>query len=54
MNALTQQDARASNTVVGGTICLVGYIARVLSNLGATHSFISSAFASKMNKESDL
>jgi len=51
MNALIQQEARASNVVIEGTICLSENIARVLFDLGATHSFISSSFATKFNKE---
>ena len=53
MNALTKQEARASNAVVEGTVCLARYTARVLFDPGATHSFISFAFASKMNNESE-
>ena len=52
MNALTEQEARASNAVVEGTICLTRDIARVLFHPGTTHSFISSSFATKINKKS--
>ena len=51
MNALAQQEAQESIAVVEGTICLEEYIARVLFDLGATHSFISLTFASKLNKK---
>lgn len=37
--------------MVEGTIYLVGYTARVLFDPSGTHSFISSTFASKLNKE---
>ena len=50
MNALTQQEVRVSNIVVEGTICLSGTIARALFDSGATHSFISSSFATKITK----
>ena len=53
MNALTQREVQASNAVVEGTICLSRNIARVLFDSGATHSFISSSFATKINKESE-
>ena len=46
---MTQQEARTSNVVVEGTINLMGHIARVLFDPGATYSFVSSAFASKLN-----
>ena len=53
MNAITQQEARASNAVVEGTVCISENIARVLFDPGATHSFISSSFATTINKESE-
>jgi len=53
MNALTQQEVWASNRVVEGTICLSKIVARVLFDSGATHSFISSSFATKINKKSE-
>jgi len=53
MNALTQQEARASNAVVEGTICLFENIAQVLFDSGATHSFIFLSFATKINKETE-
>ena len=53
MNAVTPQEARASNAMVEGTICRSGNIARVLFDPGATHSFISSSFATTINKESE-
>jgi len=54
MNAVTPQEARVSNAVVEGTICISENIARVLFVPGATHSFISSSFAITINKESEL
>jgi len=51
MNALSQQEARTSNAVVQGTISIMGHHARVLFDPGATHSFVSSAFVSKLNKK---
>ena len=51
MNALTQQEARTSNAVVEGITCIMGHTARVLFDPGATHSFVSTIFASKLNKK---
>ena len=48
MFTLTPQDAQASNAVVAGTIPVCYYDARVLFDPGATHSFITSVFASKV------
>ena len=45
---LTPQDAQASNAVVAGTIPVCCCDARVLFDPGATHSFITSVFASKV------
>ena len=53
MNALTQQEVQTSNTVVEGTIRLSERIARVLFDSGASHSFISSSFATQISKESE-
>ena len=44
---LTQQDAQASNAVVAGTISVWFLDARILLDLGATHSFMFTVFASK-------
>jgi len=54
MTAMTPQEARASSAVVKGTIRISENIARVLFDPGTTHSFISSSFATKINKESEL
>ena len=51
LNALTQQEVRASNAMVEGITCIIGHTARILFDHGATHSFISAAFASKLNKK---
>ena len=48
--AITHQEAMASNAVVEGMIFISGYIAHALFDPGATHSFISSAFAYKLNQ----
>ena len=45
---MTPQDAQASNAVVAGTIPVCYCDARVLFDPGATHSFITSAFALKV------
>ena len=37
---LTQQDAQASNAIVAGTVSICFLDARVLLDLGATHSFV--------------
>ena len=50
MYPLTRQDAQVSNVVVECTIFLAGHTARVLFDLGATHSFTSKTFAHKLNK----
>ena len=46
---LTPQDAQASNAVVAGTIPVCCSDARVLFDPGATHSFVTSVFASKVS-----
>ena len=46
--ALTHREAMISNAVVEGMSSISGYIARALFDPGATHSFISSAFAYKL------
>ena len=48
MFTLTPQDTQASNAVVAGTIPVCYCDARVLFDPGATHSFISSVFVSKV------
>jgi len=53
MNALTQQEARASNAMVEDITCIMGHTTWVLFNPSATYSFISAAFASKLNKKSE-
>ena len=45
---LTPHDAQASNAMVAGTIPVCYCDARVLFDPGATHSFITSVFASKV------
>jgi len=52
MNALTQQETRASNVVMEDITCIMGHTARVLFDLSATHSFVSATFAFKLNKKS--
>ncbi|GAV84511.1 RVP_2 domain-containing protein [Cephalotus follicularis] len=46
---LTQTDVPESSSVVGGTIYVYGFSARVLMDSGASHSFIASRFASCLN-----
>ena len=48
MFTLTPQDTQTSNVVVAGTIPVCYYDVRVLFDPAATHSFISSVFASKV------
>ena len=50
---LTHREAMASNAVVEGMISLSGHIAHALFDPVATHSFISSAFAYKLNQVSE-
>ena len=50
MFALTQRDVQTSNATVEGMITLSGYTARALFDPRATHSFISNAFANKLDK----
>jgi len=47
--ALTHQEAMVSNVVVEGMLSISRHIAHVLFDPGATHSFISSAVAYKLN-----
>ena len=54
MNALTQEEARVSSALVEGIIRILGHTARVLFDPGATHSFVSTTFASKLNKKPEL
>jgi len=51
--ALTHQEVMTSNAVVEGMISISGHIAHALFNPGATHSFIFSAFAYKLNQASE-
>ncbi|GAV90868.1 RVP_2 domain-containing protein [Cephalotus follicularis] len=46
---LTQTEVPESTSVVGGTIYVYGFSARVLMDSGASHSFIASRFASCLN-----
>ena len=48
MFTLTPQDAQTSNAVVAGTIPVCCRDARVLFDPSATHSFITSVFASRV------
>ena len=52
MFALTKEEAEKDNaTVVVGTIILNGLSAFALFDSGATHSFVSSQFASKLTRK---
>jgi len=51
--ALTHREAMASNAAVEDIISILGHIAHALFDPGATHSFISSAFAYKLNQTSE-
>ena len=51
--ALIHREAMASNAVVEGMISISGHITHALFDPGATHSFISSAFAYKLNQVSE-
>ncbi|WRX28306.1 hypothetical protein QQP08_020793 [Theobroma cacao] len=48
MFALTQQEAQTSNAVVSSILSVCNMNARVLFDPGATHSFISPCFASRL------
>ena len=48
--ALTQQEAQTSNAVVSGILSVCNMNARVLFDPGATHSFISPCFASRLGR----
>ena len=48
--ALNPQDAKASNIVVEGIVSLAGHTTRALFDPGTAHSFISNAFAPKLNQ----
>ena len=49
--AMTKDDAKADASVVTGTILLQGLDAYALFDSGATHSFVSKQFASKLGVE---
>ena len=49
---VTQQDADIAPNVVIGIISVFGRDAHILIDHGATHSFISTGFISKVNVES--
>ena len=48
MFTLTPQDAQASNAVVAGTLLVYYLDARILFDPGASNSFVSPSFASRM------
>jgi len=48
--SVSQHEARTSNAVVAGIITLSGHVARTLFDPGATHSFVSNAFAGKLDR----
>ncbi|EOY03078.1 Retrotransposon protein, putative [Theobroma cacao] len=48
---LTQQEAQTSNAVVSGILSVCNMNARVLFDPGATHSFISPCFASRLGRD---
>ena len=50
---MTHREAIASNAIVDGMISISGHIAHTLFDPGATHSFISSTFAYKLNQVSE-
>ncbi|CAJ2662068.1 unnamed protein product [Trifolium pratense] len=52
--ALTRQDAQASNAVVTGILSICSQEAHVLFDPGATHSFVSLWFASRLGKNSSF
>ncbi|XP_038976501.1 uncharacterized protein LOC120107335 [Phoenix dactylifera] len=52
--ALTEQDAKTSNSVVTGMIRLLSYDVNILFDSGATHSFISANFVRKNNEISPV
>ena len=45
---LTPQDAHASNVVISGILSVCSLDTRVLFDPGASHSFVSPVFASRM------
>ncbi|EOY20476.1 Uncharacterized protein TCM_046344 [Theobroma cacao] len=49
--ALTPQEAQTSNAMVSSTLSVCNMDARVLFDPGATHSFISPCFASRLGKD---
>ncbi|GAV74377.1 zf-CCHC domain-containing protein/RVP_2 domain-containing protein [Cephalotus follicularis] len=51
---LTQTEVPESTSVVGGTIYVYGFSARVLMDSGASHSFIASRFASCLDVSHDF
>ena len=51
MFTLTPQDTWASNAVVAGTLPVCYLDARILFDPGASHSFVSPVFASRMERQ---
>lgn len=49
VDAITQQDAEASKVVVEGTLVICQRLAKILIDIGFTHSYVSPAFAPKLN-----
>jgi len=47
--AMTKEDATASNAIVAGNISIASQCAYALFDPGATHSFISTEFAKKLD-----
>ncbi|KAA0056483.1 reverse transcriptase [Cucumis melo var. makuwa] len=50
VNAMTQQEAEDASDVITGTILICNVPADVLFDSGATHSFVSSIFLTKLNR----
>ncbi len=52
--AITQQDAQASQSIIQGNLRISKMMARILIDLGFTHSFVSPSFACHLGKEPEL
>ncbi|GAV89509.1 RVP_2 domain-containing protein [Cephalotus follicularis] len=50
---LSQTEVPESTSIVGGTLYIYGYSARVLMDSGASHSFMSARFASRLDVTPD-
>ena len=51
--AITKKEAVEASTVVIGPVLIFNYVANVLFDSGATHSFVSISFSKKLDRPQD-